>query len=255
MRIAALESQLRHSQDQLSTSRLEFEQALAKEREQSREMVARITKEKETELTKAKEKLKRLDDKVAELQVLLKQSMNSPPPTLTVEPSTPTALAKKFKKKDKDLSPAAALKETRERSASSGDLTAVDGDGTEGKRGSNRKLSMVTESQAAPSTEKRGCSEKRSITELVAESLLNPSSMSAIRQELKADNLTPKIQRKIKNHTNQTTLPSLSNGPSPSSASQGERSPHTRENRRSPKGGSPNARPRWTNPALKDSAI
>ena len=252
MRIAALESQLKHTQDQLSTIRSEFEQTLAEEREQSREAVARVSKEKEAELSKAKEKLKRLDDKVAELQVLLKQSMNSPPPTLTVEPSTPTAIAKKSKKKD--LSPAAALKESRERSASSGDLTAMDGDRAV-KRGGDRKLSMVTETQATPTTEKRGCSEKRSITDLVAESLLNPSSMSAIRQELKADNLTPKIQRKIKNHTNQTTLPSLSNGPNPSSANQTERSPQTRENKRSPKGGSPNTRPRWTNPALKDSAI
>lgn len=45
---------------------------------------------------------------------------------------------------------------------------------------------------------------KLSITKLVAESIRNPASVAAIRRELKADGLTPKIQRKF-----QHNLPSM----------------------------------------------
>ena len=239
----ALESQVKHTEDELTATCSEYELRLAEERQQNEQAVARITREKEAELSKAKEKLKRLDGKVAELQALLKQSMNSPPPSFIVDPSTPptTKATKKPKPKEKETT-VRTLQESRERSASFNDLTTVDVE-QNAKKKSDRKLSTDV-SNPHTNTEKRSSIEKRSITELVAESLLNPSSMAAIRQELKSDNLTPKIQRKLKNHANQTTLPSLSNGPSPSSGGQTDKSPRIKE-RGSPKGGSPITRPRW----------
>ena len=47
------------------------------------------------------------------------------------------------------------------------------------------------------------------ITELVAESLTSPGTMAAIRKELKADALTPKIQRKFAAKTTPPSLPSI----------------------------------------------
>lgn len=51
----------------------------------------------------------------------------------------------------------------------------------------------------------------RSITELVEMSMQNPNCMSAIRKELKADMLTPKIQRKFVQKTPQKSLSPLAN--------------------------------------------
>lgn len=68
-----------------------------------------------------------------------------------------------------------------------------------------------TVSQAVPmathSTSHHG--ERRSITDMVSECLSNPSSMASIRSNLKADNLTPKIQRKFYHKTTPTSLPSM----------------------------------------------
>lgn len=51
-----------------------------------------------------------------------------------------------------------------------------------------------------------------SITELVEMSMQNPNCMSAIRRELKADMLTPKIQRKFVQKPPQKSLSPLANG-------------------------------------------
>lgn len=194
----------------------------------------------------ARRKLKALDEKVSELQILLKKSTS--PRLLTETCATPPLTNFKLKKTD-------LLKNEAPRSASSNDLVALQGQYKNAKK-SNKKLSPETTPNTPQkrqsidsSNEKRGSIEKRSITELVAESLKNPASIASIRQELKADNLTPRIQRKLKNPTNhQTTLPSLSNDSSPPPAGQSNSltsSPLS----------SPKTRPRWTNNPLKDSAL
>ena len=67
--------------------------------------------------------------------------------------------------------------------------------------------------------------EKMSITDMVAESLKNPSCIATIRRELKADALTPKIQRKFHMKTTPTSLPSMND-----SSSSLEASPLAKEN-------------------------
>lgn len=88
----------------------------------------------------------------------------------------------------------------RSRSAS---LTNLSEQGKEGgeRETTNRSLEGSHQQQRA--------SAGATITELVAESLVNPSSMSAIRKELKADALTPRIQRKFAAKPPPPSLPSM----------------------------------------------
>ena len=69
-------------------------------------------------------------------------------------------------------------------------------------------------------------SNRVSITEMVSECLRNPSSMSSIRSNLKADNLTPRIQRKFRYKTMSATLPTVGSVPSPLTH-EGARAPET----------------------------
>ncbi len=220
-------------------------EALQEEREFNKDVFAKMEKSKDEEIEKCHRKLKMLDDKVTELQALLKRSINSPPLLLETVP-TPPANSKQPRIKELHQ-----LAESS-RSASYNNLTAIQD--TASVKKSSKKLSPETATFQMP--EKRrsidSAIERRSITELVADSLQNPISMAAIRQELKADNLTPKIQRKLKKKISQTTLPSLNNSTSPTHR------PDDTSGCSSPSpGNSPLMRPRWTHPkpALKDSAI
>lgn len=58
-------------------------------------------------------------------------------------------------------------------------------------------------------------SERMSITDMVSECMRNPSSMANIRNHLKADNLTPKIQKKFRYKPTPPTLPAVGNETSP----------------------------------------
>ncbi len=223
-----------------------FEQALQEEREASNKALAKIEESKDEELEKCRRKLEMLDEKVEELQSLLKRSINSPPLLLETVATPPE------KQKNPKIKQASQLTESS-RSASYNNLMSIDN--TNAKK-TKKKLSPET--TRFQTTEKRRSfesttTERRSITELVADSLQNPISMTAIRQELKGDNLTPRIQRKLQKKTNsQTMLPSLSNGSSPTNRT--NESPQ----RTSPSpNNSPRTRHRWSHSkqALKDSAI
>ena len=89
------------------------------------------------------------------------------------------------------------------KSASSSDLLAT-GHGT--------PSAVARQPVTTPTPQPR---ERLSITDLVSECLRNPSSMANIRSHLKADNLTPKIQRKFHHKATPTHLPAVSNETSP----------------------------------------
>ena len=214
----------------------------------NKEALVKLEKSKDQELDKSRQKLKTLDEKVNELQALLKRSINSPPLIMETLATPPPTKEKRVKNKDIF----AVVKSEAKRSASYSDLVSIQ-DNTSPKTSKKNHKPAQKKCSIDSSAERRISVERRSITELVTESLLNPGSMAAIRQELKADNLTPKIQRKLKNQTNQTTtLPSLSNGSSPT-----HHTDNVPESSVSPKGSPTTTRPRWTNPmpSLKDSAI
>ena len=66
-----------------------------------------------------------------------------------------------------------------------------------------------------PHSSSHNSSETRSITDMVTECMRNPSSMASIRSNLKADNLTPRIQRKFRYKTASASLPVVGSVPSP----------------------------------------
>ncbi|CAI8002071.1 Ankyrin-2 [Geodia barretti] len=66
-----------------------------------------------------------------------------------------------------------------------------------------------------PHSSSHNSSERCSITDMVTECMRNPSSMASIRSNLKADNLTPRIQRKFRYKTTSATLPAVGSVPSP----------------------------------------
>ena len=91
------------------------------------------------------------------------------------------------------------------KSASSSDLLATS---HETPAVSRQPLTTPT----PPSSQSR---ERLSITDMVSECLHNPSSMVNIRSHLKADNFTPKIQRKFHYKATPTGLPAVSSETSP----------------------------------------
>lgn len=101
----------------------------------------------------------------------------------------------------------------RQKSASFTDLTTLgkDGENRNEKTGGEKSDVQRSFDTTTSSHSQRLSRERITITEMVAESLKNPSSIAVIRQELKADSLTPKIQRKFPMKSSPTTLPAVSN--------------------------------------------
>lgn len=185
-----------------------------------REEIEVTKREKEKDLAMAAQKFSQLDSKLKQLQALLPLKVMPPQVKIDVVQTPPMSV--KSSKKSKSireirLNPKVEL---RPRSASYSDLTSVGKADTCDHTQAEKVTKISPETQqllATPTSQRRGSTEKRSITELVADSLKNPASISSIRQELKSDDLTPKIQRKflIKN-SNPSTLPSLTPPTSPS---------------------------------------
>ena len=96
------------------------------------------------------------------------------------------------------------------KSASSSDLLA-----TGSPSPPSTKLPISTHSTSSSSSSSQHSGERLSITDMVSECLRNPSSMASIRSNLKADNLTPRIQRKFRYKTTSATLPAMGSVPSP----------------------------------------
>ena len=88
------------------------------------------------------------------------------------------------------------------KSASSSDLPSA----------SDRPSSSTRHSTTTTTTAHHTTSERLSITDMVAECMCNPSSMASICSNLKADNLTPRIQRKFRYKPTSAALPVI---PSP----------------------------------------
>lgn len=90
------------------------------------------------------------------------------------------------------------------KSASSSDLLAT-----------HNQLSSVGRQPTLPTQPMSQHSERMSITDMVSECMHNPSSMANIRIHLKADNLTPKIQKKFRYKPTPPSLPAVGKETSP----------------------------------------
>lgn len=246
-RISSLEGQLRHCQHKLAESHRKFDAELVKQHLSTKETLERIQKEHEFEMNQAQHKIESLEKRLEEMEKekdgLVINVTKSPaitpvpsgPPSL--QPKSPSRRRKRLKKGD-SLTPNTSKSElipitsppTIEKTASSDtdilsrkhrpksssyeDLTK-----TTKETSSDSKLAKTP--QLSPANAKknidnkpsrRESGEKLTITALVAESLTNPGSISAIRKELKSDGFTPKIQRKFPNRSPVTSsaLPSMS---------------------------------------------
>ena len=93
----------------------------------------------------------------------------------------------------------------RQKSASFTDLTTLEKD--EEKRSEKESEIQRSLDATTATSSQRPSRERITITEMVAESLMNPTSMAVIRKELKADSLTPKIQRKFHKKSSPSSLP------------------------------------------------
>jgi hypothetical protein len=242
-RISALEGQLRLCQFKLAESHRKFETELVKHHVSTRDTLEALQKEHASELNRAQQKIDNLTKKIAEMEANQEMEVkdeeitpspkahtSSGPPSL--QPKSPSRKRKHLKKGVSSLLPnntkskllplsgekpnsdtnLLSLKD-RPKSSSFGDLSAL----TKEKPPSDIKLAKTP--QVSPATKKkseptrRESGEKPTITALVAESLSNPASISAIRKELKSDSFTPKMKRKFTSLSPGTSSPLASISP------------------------------------------
>ena len=224
-RISTLEGQVRLCQEKLTESHRQHDDILAKERARAEENLAHLRSELTSELQLAQETIEQLRAKgVATSSEPSKQGAKEEearPPKGSVAISvsdasmnSPTSEKRRRRKPQKeDLAERSLSPQPIPRSASWADVHAGEGAGPGGLP------------DAVPGKSSNVGGEKLSITDLVAESLKNPGCIATIRRELKADALTPKIQRKFHMKTTPTSLPSMND-----SSSSLEASPLTKEN-------------------------
>lgn len=233
----SLEGQLRQCQSKLAESLRTYEAEVTKQQLGSKELIKTMQKEHESEISQAFQKIENLENKIIEMDISGVSTtpllIDPPPPPL--EPKSPTRKKRRSKKSDPSM-PSASNAElhmappskekgkgtsgsklsARERlkSSSYGDLTSIDSK-EESKSSKTPQISPAnTKRKMERKSNRRDSSERVTITSLVAESLSNPSSMLAIRKELKSDAFTPKIQRKFRKHPSAalaSVCPPLSN--------------------------------------------
>ncbi len=215
-RISTLEGQVRLCQDKLIQAHRHHEDMLANERARCEEKLSSLRQSHDSEMKQAQKRITELEAKVAEVEAALEKA-SKPQPEVKVDGGTPTsspARRRKYKRREQEatregevakdrnvFSPTRSVSpDTFQRSASTSDLREGER-GRERKEDVNRSVDMV----CLP----RPLHERLTITELVTDSLNKPGSMLAIRRELKADALTPKILKKFPPKAKPTSLPAV----------------------------------------------
>ncbi len=169
-------------------------------------------------MEQARQTISELELQLHEVEAALDKA-RKPPPDVIVDSATPTkspAQRKKHKSKDKGeggrkeealtrsvFSPTRSVSpDLLQRSASTNDVR-------EGERARGQGVNRSLDSPTHPPHD------RLTITELVADNLKKPGSMTVIRRELKADGLTPKIMKKFPPKTTPTALPAVPTETSP----------------------------------------
>lgn len=224
-RISTLEGQVRLFQEKLTESHRQHDDILTKERTRAEETLANLRRELTSELQRARETIRQLRAKESSEDTSKQgagEEETTPPPKGSVAVSLSDATLNsptngKRRPQKEELAGRGLSLQPIPRSASWADVHAGDGAGPGGLPDDG----MVP----GKSSYMVGGGEKLSITDMVTESLKNPGCIAAIRRELKADALTPKIQRKFQVKTTPTSLPSMND-----SSSSLEGSPLAKEN-------------------------
>lgn len=229
-RISSLESQLKLCQNKLTDTVRTYDSKLTQQHLKHKQLLEEAQREHDAEMKKTLQRIENLEKKIAELDNSVngdaKTSLQAVPQPPPLQPKSPTRRKRRSRNKEESplhsntskpeldvtLSPPQKHQPSsdsdllsysdRPKSSSHSDLTTS---GLEEK--STGAFKLPTTPQVSPANSKknlsngkmgrRDSSEKGTITSLVAESLKNPSSMLAIKKELKSDGFTPKIQRKF----------------------------------------------------------
>lgn len=233
-----MEGQLRQCQNKLTESLRNYELELVKQQLSSKVAMETMQNNHQLELNEALKKIADLEKKIEEIEKKPEPSSpttGDPPPLVPKSPSRKKRRSKKLEPQQPSTStelPDTVLStpkmmntvysdtnllklKDRPKSSSYNDLSEIV------KDAKNKDIKLPKTPQASPATSRKESNRKNSrrestdrntITALVAESLANPSSMLAIRKELKSDSFTPKIQRKFHRSGSRTAsaLPSMS---------------------------------------------
>ena len=228
-RISSLEGQLRLAQAKLTEALHKHSTELASQQVQYEEKIVRMKEDLEGQLNEAQKKAEELEKRInlsPRPMVTITRSEASPTPT---PPPQPPMLMNRIRHKRKsDVLPSSGSSSKliesskhvaphdgttdgrssrlgnrdRVKSASDNDLSAMSPtdeatpivtDLSSMEDASNGKKSKASK-EVAP---RKDSTDRLTITDLFEKSLADPCSMSAIRKELKADGLTPKIKRKF----------------------------------------------------------
>lgn len=194
-------------------------------------------KRHESEISQSQEKIELLEKRLAQVEdksmSSIKVKAPSPPSNVghppALQPKSPTRRKKRLKKGEDSLtannskselvsvqtsSPSSKKTSSdpdilslvdindRPKSSSYGDLTAITKDkpvmnGAKLSKTPQLSPAIAKKKEIERKSNRRESGDKLTITALVAESMINPGSMAAIRKELKSDSFTPKIKRKF----------------------------------------------------------
>lgn len=198
--------------DKLVELRTHHDKVLAGERVMRDELVTQLKKEHETEMELSKQRNTNLE--------LMSLTSGEPPmgikcPDIKTESTMPDSSSSVHKKCRNQFKDDGDNPSTNDHSPST-----IGGANACQRSASLTNLTDLESKEVESDASAPVRSDRMSITEMVTESMKNPVTMAAIKRELKADALTPKIQRKFAPKP-PSTLPSIN-------AVAGERSPRAR---------------------------
>lgn len=219
---------MRLCQEKLVQAHHKHEELRMSDRSMFEEKFTNLKQAHSAELAKKTQKINELEQNISELQKCLEKAMKQVEVKVDVAtPENSPARRRRHRKREQGasekkpeemrsiFSPTRSIRspDGRQKSASFTDLTTLgkDGENRNEKTGGEKSDVQRSFDTTTSSHSQRLSRERITITEMVAESLKNPSSIAVIRQELKADSLTPKIQRKFPMKSSPTTLPAVSN--------------------------------------------
>ena len=219
-RIAALEGQLRIYSERIQLVQQQHEEQLSKEREKAEQRFQEMKDTLTGELKALQSQMALLRDKVEKHKKDKdkKEEESKKQQSLQVVDSKEEPFKRQRKGKDVSRGSDGFLidivatppirKATRQKSLSQETLDTLGLDAIIGHSEAHAKDKCLGEpGTAVTKTAASGSNfSKLSITKLVAESIKNPESIASIRRELKADGLTPRIQRKFQ-HSQLSSVP------------------------------------------------
>ena len=234
-RISSLEGQLRLYQAKLTEAHHKHSAELASQQVRHEEKLATLQAEYDEKMKEAAKRIEELEKQCSSSSQVPALSISraatpTPPPLLKTrrykrrsDGLTSSNSSSKFKEptnpeapitQDSDGRTSRIAVHDKPRSASYDNISAAGLDETPPTQNNSYDQYLSPDkAEVAKEVNRKNSTDRLTITDLFERSLVNPSSMSTIRKEIKADGLTPKMERKFQNRgsaTNSAKLPSVS---------------------------------------------